>query len=100
MQRIGGQYARDYVTRFGFDRDRQPPVLTLGLGAGLVSPLQMTTGISVFANGGYRVDPYLISHITVAQGNPVVVADPKVSGDESNRVIDAENAYIMDSMLR
>lgn len=100
MQNIGGQYARDYVTRFGFDRDRQPPVLTLGLGAGLVSPLQMVAGISVFANGGYRVEPFLISHITDARGNLLAAARPRVSGDEANRVIDAENAYIMDSMLR
>ncbi|MEZ5658504.1 MAG: PBP1A family penicillin-binding protein [Burkholderiaceae bacterium] len=100
MQRIGGQYARDYVSRFGFDRNRQPPVLTLGLGAGLVSPLQMVSGISVFANGGYRIDPYLISHIADAKGKLLAVAQPRQSGDEANRIIDAENAYIMDSMLR
>ncbi|MEZ5653420.1 MAG: PBP1A family penicillin-binding protein [Burkholderiaceae bacterium] len=100
MQRIGGQYARDYVTRFGFDRDRQPPVLTLGLGAGLVSPLQMASGISVFANGGFRIDPFLVSHITDAHGTLLAAAQPRLSGDEGNRIVDAENAYIMDSMLR
>ena len=100
MQHIGAPYARDYVSRFGFEPGRQPAVLTLGLGAGLVTPLQLATGISVFANGGYRIDPYLISHITDAQGNKIAQAAPAQSGDENNRVVDARNAYIMDSMLR
>ncbi|MFK7963533.1 MAG: penicillin-binding protein 1A [Burkholderiaceae bacterium] len=100
MQQIGARYARDYVGRFGFDPAQQPPVLTLGLGSGLVTPLQMVSGISVFANGGYRVDPYLISHITDAQGNVVSKANPRTSGDEANRAIDPRNAYIIDSMLR
>lgn len=100
MQEIGAKYARKYVSRFGFDPAQQPPVLTLGLGAGLVTPLQMVSGISVFANGGFRVDPYLISHITDAQGNVVAQARPRTSGDESNRAIDPRNAYIIDSMLR
>ncbi len=100
MQQIGAKYARGYVERFGFDPAQQPPVLTLGLGAGLVTPLQMVSGISVFANGGYRVDPYLISHITDARGNVVARANPRTSGNEANRAIDPRNAYIIDSMLR
>ncbi len=100
MQKIGARFARDYVSRFGFDPAQQPPVLTLGLGAGVVTPLQMVSGISTFANGGFRVDPYLISHITDANGNVVAKARPRMSGDEANRSIDPRNAYIMDSMLR
>ena len=100
MQKIGTKYARDYVSRFGFDPAQQPPVLTLGLGAGLVTPLQLVSGISVFANGGYQVEPYLVSHITDAKGNIVAQARPHTSGDEANRVIDARNAYIIDSMMR
>ena len=100
MQRIGAKYARRYVTKFGFERRKHPPVLTLGLGTGLVTPLQMVSAISVFANGGYKTNPYLISHITDTAGNLVAVANPKISGNEENRVIDPRNAYIMDSMLR
>lgn len=100
MQRIGARYAREYITRFGFEAGKHPPVLTLGLGAGLVTPLQMVGGISVFANGGFQVDPYLISHITDSEGNLVALARPRVAGDEQNRAIDARNAYIMDSMMR
>ncbi|MFZ5530032.1 MAG: penicillin-binding protein 1A, partial [Pseudomonadota bacterium] len=60
IQAIGTQYAQDYVTRFGFDPKRHPPYLTMALGAGSATPLQMAAGYAVFANGGYRVPPYFI----------------------------------------
>jgi penicillin-binding protein 1A len=100
LQAIGPKYARDYVTRFGFDAERHPPYLTMALGAGAVTPWQMAGAITVFANGGYRVDPYLIARITDANGNLIAQARPGRAGDESLRVIDARNAYLMDSMLR
>jgi penicillin-binding protein 1A len=100
LQAIGPAYARDYVTRFGFDAERHPPFLTIALGAGAVTPWQMAGGISVFANGGYRVDPYLIARITDANGKVIAQAQPTRAGDESIRAIDARNAYLMDSMLR
>ncbi len=100
IQSIGPQYAQDYLGRFGFDLDKNPPFLTLALGAGQTTPLQMVGGISVFANGGFRVEPYLISRITDAQGKVVSKATPSVAGDESKRAIDARNAFIVDSMLR
>ena len=68
LQAIGPQYAQDYITRFGFDPKHHPAYLTMGLGAGSVTPLQMASAYAVFANGGYRVNPYLIAKITDAKG--------------------------------
>jgi penicillin-binding protein 1A len=65
LQAVGAQNAQDWITRFGFDADKHPPYLTMALGAGSVTPMQMVTGYSVFANGGLRVNPYLITKITI-----------------------------------
>lgn len=100
LQAMGPKYGQDYVTRFGFDAERHPPYLTMALGAGSVTPMQMVGGISVFANGGYRVTPHLITRITDASGKVVAQAKPGKAGDEALRTIDARNAFIMDSMLR
>jgi penicillin-binding protein 1A len=100
LQAIGPQYAQDYVTRFGFDADRHPPYLTMGLGAGAVTPWQMVGGISVFANGGFRVEPFLIARVTDASGKVLAQARPVKAGDEAHRAIDERNAFLMDSLLR
>jgi penicillin-binding protein 1A len=72
----------------------------MALGAGAVTPWQMVGGISVFANGGYRVDPYLIARVTDASGRVLAQARPLKAGDEAVRAIDARNAFLMDSMLK
>jgi penicillin-binding protein 1A len=73
LQAIGApQYAQDWVTRFGFDADKHPPYLTMALGAGSVTPMQMATAYSVFANGGYRVNPWLITRVTDHKGKVLV----------------------------
>jgi penicillin-binding protein 1A len=100
LQAIGPQYAQDYVTRFGFDAARHPPYLTMALGAGAVTPWQMVGGVSVFANGGYRVEPYLIARVTDASGKLIAQARPLKAGDEAIRAIDRRNAFLMDSLLR
>ena len=100
LDRIGAQYGQEYATRFGFDPDKNPPYLTLALGAGAVTPLQLAAGYAVFANGGYKVNPYLISKILDANGQVLAEAHPAKAGDEGNRVIDARNAFLMDSMLK
>jgi len=100
MQAVGPKYVQDYVTRFGFDRSRQPAVLPLALGAGSVTPLQMAGAYAVFANGGYRVPPYLIDHVTDGSGKVIMRARPTVAGDTLARVIDPRTAYVMDDMLR
>lgn len=100
LNQIGAKYGQEYATRFGFDADKNPPYLTLALGAGAVTPLQMAGAYSVFANGGYKVSPYLITKITDAYGTLLSQVAPDVAGDESNRVIDERNAFLMDSMLK
>jgi penicillin-binding protein 1A len=100
LQDINPKYAQDYVTRFGFDADKHPPYLTLALGAGAVTPLQMARAYAVFANGGYLVQPYFIQKVVDDRGNPIGVAQPRQAGDEALRVIDARNAFIMDSMMQ
>jgi len=97
---IGTKYAQDYVTqRFGFDADKTPPYLPMALGAGLVTPLQSALAYSVFANGGYRVNPYLIAEVDDARGQPISKAQPIVAGHDAPRAISAGNAYLMNSML-
>jgi len=100
LQGINPKYAQDYVTRFGFDADKHPPYLTLALGAGAVTPLQMARGYAVFANGGFLVQPYFIHKIVDDRGNPLGLAKPQHAGDEALRVIDPRNAFIMDSMMQ
>ena len=100
LQKIGAKYGQEYITRFGFDADKNPAYLTLALGAGAVTPLQMAGAYSVFANGGYKVNPYLISKITDSTGKILSQAQPDQAGNAANRVIDERNAYMMDSMLK
>ena len=99
LQSVGAQNAQDWITKFGFDAERHPPYLTMALGAGSVTPMQMATAYSVFANGGYRVNPYLISKITDQKGAVIIETKPAAL-DESMRAIDARNAFIMDSLLQ
>jgi penicillin-binding protein 1A len=100
LQSIGPKYAQDYVARFGFDPDKHPAYLTMALGAGSVTPWQMVGAYSVFANGGYKINPYFIDRITDSGGTVVAQAKRAVSGDAANRVIDARNAFLIDNMLR
>ena len=100
LNRIGARYGQEYATRFGFDAERNPPYLTLALGAGATTPLQMAGAYAVFANGGYRISPYLISKVTDSAGKVLSEARPERAGVEANRVIDARNAFLMDSMLK
>jgi penicillin-binding protein 1A len=100
LQAISPQYAQDYITRFGFDPKLHPPYLTMALGAGNVTPLQMASAYSVFANGGYRVAPYFIERVEDARGNVLFEAKPAAAGAGAERVIDARNAYIMSTIMR
>ncbi|MEO7159218.1 MAG: penicillin-binding protein 1A [Polaromonas sp.] len=99
LQSIGAKYGQEWVTHFGFDAAKHPAYLTMALGAGSVTPMQMATGYSVFANGGYRVNPYLITKITDQRGKVLLESIPPAL-NESMRGIDARNAFIMDSLLQ
>ena len=97
LKGIGTNYAQDYITRFGFEAEKHPPYLTMALGAGSVTPWQQLAAYSVFANGGYRVQPFIVRQIQDANGKVLAEFKPTIAGQE--RVIEARNAYIMDSMM-
>ena len=99
LQAVGTQNAQDWITRFGFEAEKHPAYLTMALGAGSVTPLQMVSGYAVFANGGLRVSPYLITHITDQQGR-VLVETPTPVPDEGQRAVDARNAFVMSNLLQ
>ncbi len=99
LKAIGPAYAQQWITRFGFDAEKHPAYLTMALGAGSVTPLQMASAYSVFANGGYRVNPALISRITDSKGR--LINEARIAPlDESMRTLDARNAFMMTSLLQ
>ncbi len=100
LQTIGTRYAQDYITRFGFNAEQHPPYLTMALGAGSSTPFQMASAYSIFANGGYRVNPYYIERILDARGKVLAQANPVRAGETAERAIDARNAFIMTSMMQ
>ncbi|MEI6600377.1 MAG: penicillin-binding protein 1A [Comamonadaceae bacterium] len=99
LQAVGPQNAQEWITRFGFDEDKHPAYLTMALGAGSVTPMQMVSAYSVFANGGYRINPWLIAKVTEQKGKLFLETRTPVL-DESMRVIDARNAFMMQSLLQ
>jgi len=100
LQAITPQYAQDYITRFGFDAKYHPPYLTMALGAGNVTPMQMVGAYAVFANGGFRVNPYFITRIEDAKGTVIAEARPERAGETAQRAIDPRNAFIMTNIMQ
>ncbi|WP_416546626.1 penicillin-binding protein 1A [Limnohabitans sp. DCL3] len=99
LQAVGARPAQEWVTRFGFDEDKHPAFLTMALGAGSVTPMQMATGYAVFANGGHLVQPHLITRITDFKDR-VLVESPAVAQLDEPSVIPARNAFVMTSLLQ
>jgi penicillin-binding protein 1A len=99
LQAVGTRNAQEWVTKFGFDEEKHPAYLTMALGAGSVTPMQMVTGYSVFANGGVRVQPHLITRVTDHKGK-ILVDSPAAPVDEANRAITPRNAFVMTSLLQ
>ena len=99
LQAVGPKTAQEWVSRFGFDAEKHPAYLTMALGAGSVTPLQMATAYSVFANGGYRVNPWLITKVTDHKGRVISKTTPPVTSEQP-RAIDARNAFVMNSLLQ
>ncbi|MDE2417947.1 MAG: PBP1A family penicillin-binding protein [Burkholderiales bacterium] len=99
LRAITPQYAYGFLPRFGFDPAKQPQNYTLTLGTGSVTPVQMAGAYSVFANGGFQISPYLIQKVTDTRGTVLFEAKPVVVAQESDRVLDARNAFVMGSML-
>lgn len=100
LQAVGTRPAQEWVTRFGFDADKHPPYLTMALGAGSVTVMQMATGYSVFANGGFLVPPHLITRITDYKDRILVDSPTQALTDDMQRVIPERNAYVMTSLLQ
>ncbi len=100
LQAIGPDYAQDYIQKFGFDPKLHPPYLTMALGAGSATPLQMAGAYAVFANGGFRVKPWFISRIVDNRGTTLYEARPEVAGEDAERVLDPRNAFLMTSLMR
>ena len=99
LQAVGPPFAQEWVTRFGFEAEKHPAYLTMALGAGSVTPLQMASAYGVFANGGYLVPPRLVERITDSKGKILQRASPPAV-DESIRTLDARNAFVMTSLLQ
>jgi penicillin-binding protein 1A len=99
LQAVGPRTAQEWVTRFGFDEDKHPAFLTMALGAGSVTPMQMATGYSVFANGGHLVQPHLITRISDFKDR-VLVESPAEPQRGETSAIPARNAFVMTSLLQ
>lgn len=118
LQAIGVPYALTYVKRFGFNPKKLPRNLSLALGTGEVTPIELARAYAVFANGGYRVTPFLIDHITDEQGQIIYKAEPKIACEAclygetelpspdvkdspyAPQVIPADIAFLMTSALK
>lgn len=112
LESIGVNYALDYIKRFGFNTDQLPNTLSLALGSGAVTPMQMTNAYAIIANGGYKVTPYFIDHINDQRGHTIYQANvktacmncfnltPQQAANYAPQVIDADNAYLMNTALQ
>jgi penicillin-binding protein 1A len=100
LQAITPLYAQQWITRFGFDAQRNPPYLSLALGSGSVTPMQMVEAYAVLANGGYRVRPYLVKKVVDSKGRLLAAAKPVQVGAGAEQVIEPRNAWLMTSLLK
>jgi len=100
LQAIGPHYAQDYIQRFGFDPKMHPAYLTMALGAGSATPLQMASAYAVFANGGFRVKPWFIARVEDNRGQTLYAAKPETAGVDAERVLDERNAFLMTTLMR
>ena len=99
VQHLGPVDVRNWAGRFGLTADKQPDNLTLALGAGSVTPMQMVRGYAAFANGGYSVMPRFIEKITDAKGQVLFQAPPLAAPSQDDRIISPRNAFVMSSLL-
>ena len=100
LKAIGASYGKDFLSRFGFDANKHPLNLTMALGTGSVTPLQLAGAYAVFANGGYQVKPWLIQKVIDAKGAVLFEAKVDDFPNEEARVLDSRNAFVVDSMMR
>ncbi len=105
LQEVGIPQALDTAMRFGFEKEQLPTTLSLALGSGSAAPIRMASAYAVFANGGYRIKPYLIERIEDHAGGVLFQADPAIAcadcvGNKAQRAISAPITFLMNSLLR
>ncbi|WP_162164735.1 penicillin-binding protein 1A [Pseudomonas solani] len=128
LQAVGIEYALNYISRFGFNKQELPRNLSLALGTATLTPMEIASGWSTFANGGYKIQPYLIDRIESRDGKVIFTANPpSVPKDDApdtevaqtvaapdsrlpsvehqepavaERIVDARTTYILNSMLQ
>jgi len=99
LQGTGTAFAQQWIEHFGFEASKHPAYLTMALGAGSVTPLQMASAYSVFANGGFALQPQLIQKVVDQKGKVLMETRPPVL-DESQRTLPARNAFVMATLLQ
>jgi len=99
LKHIDPEYALDYITRFGFNKKKHSPYLSMALGVGQVTALEMVAAYGVFANGGYLKQPYFIEKIIDVKGRKIKQSF-SLTNEETPRIIDPRNAFIMTSLLK
>ncbi|MBX3622683.1 MAG: PBP1A family penicillin-binding protein [Rhizobacter sp.] len=100
VQLLGPESARQWAARFGFEPAKQPADLTLALGSGATTPLQLLGAYAVVANGGHAVKPVVIERITDTQGNTLFASPEAAEPGEAERVLPARNAWLTASLLQ
>lgn len=100
VKQIGVNTAIDWAQHYGFDPAKQPGNLTLALGAGSTTPMQLAQAYAVLANGGFRIDPVVIERITDARGQVVYQAPEPTPLTEDRRAVPARNVFITNSLLQ
>ncbi|WP_037587376.1 penicillin-binding protein 1A [Stenoxybacter acetivorans] len=95
LMAVGVPYTKEYVQRFGFKPTQIPDSLSMALGSGEVTPMQMAEGYAVFANGGYKISNYVIDKIFDGNGKLKAQMQPLVAKQNAPQVVDPRNAYIM-----
>ena len=99
LKYIDPKYAQDYVSRFGFDKQKIPPYLSLALGVAEVRPINLISAFAVFANGEYLKEPYYIDKIIDSNDRQIKLKS-SITNEDTPRIIDPRNAFMMDSMLK
>ena len=99
LQGTGVEFTQGWLQNFGFEPSKHPAYLPMALGAGSVTPMQMVTAYSVFANGGYWLPPMLIERVTDNKGRVLLEHKPPPL-DDAMRTLPARNAFVMNTLLK
>jgi len=96
LQAVGARNGQEWATRFGFEADKHPPFLTMALGAGEVTPLNLASAYAMFANGGKRITPWHLLKVTDKDGRVL----ENFAAPAATPMIDPRNAFVMANMMQ